>query len=306
MDCSFIIVNFNTCSLLKDCISSIYKHTLDINFEIIVSDNDSKDDSIKMLKENFPNVIILENKANLGFGKANNKALDIAKGKYIFYLNSDTILLNNAVKIFYDYWESSPIKDKIGALGSNLLDKDQKVIHSYGSFLNVNNELSSTFKVWLNVNRFYLKEKLFNKPIPKVIESTEQFYTGNVDYITGADLFIKNNNNARFDENIFLYLEENDLQYKLKEQDLQRIIIDGPKIIHLCGASSSTKEPLDRVRYFTNFSSIQYYISRITYFRNRNTNKIKVFLLKLLTLFIWLNPLIYSKAKGFIKEMWNK
>ena len=71
MDVSIIIVNFNTKELLSNCINSIYKNTKDITFEIIVSDNGSTDGSIEMLKSTFPNVILLENNQNLGFGTAN-------------------------------------------------------------------------------------------------------------------------------------------------------------------------------------------------------------------------------------------
>ena len=128
MQLSIIIVNYNTKSLLRNCLTSVYDLTSDITFEIIVSDNGSTDGSIEMLKTEFPQVILIENNANLGFGAANNRALDIAKGKYIFYLNSDTVLLNNACKIFYDYWESAQNKDSIGAIGANLLDKDNNVL----------------------------------------------------------------------------------------------------------------------------------------------------------------------------------
>ena len=107
MDVSIIIVNYNTKKLIKNCINSIYKHTKDVDFEIIVSDNGSVDGSVEMIKSEFPNVILIENNANLGFGAANNRGLKIAKGKYIFYLNSDTVLLNNAVKYFFDYWENA-------------------------------------------------------------------------------------------------------------------------------------------------------------------------------------------------------
>ena len=122
MDVSIIIVNYNTCEITKNCLTSIYEKTKEINFEIIVSDNGSKDGSIEMIRTEFPEVSLIENNANLGFGTANNRALAVAKGKYVFYLNSDTILLNNAVKIFFDHWENAVDKDTIGALGANLLD----------------------------------------------------------------------------------------------------------------------------------------------------------------------------------------
>ena len=102
MDVSIIIVNYNTKDLIKNCINSIYKHTKDVDFEIIVSDNGSVDGSIEMIKSEFPNVILIENGSNLGFGTANNRGLAIAKGKYIFYLIQKTAELLPA-EIFGTY-----------------------------------------------------------------------------------------------------------------------------------------------------------------------------------------------------------
>ena len=146
MDVSIIIVNYNTKQLLADCLNSIYEQTKDINFEVIVSDNGSKDGSIEMLKADFPQVILIENNANLGFGAANNRGLAIAKGKYIFYLNSDTILLNNAVKYFFDYFEENGDKENIGALGGNLLNTQGYTTDSGGTFF------------WKTSFRIFLKE----------------------------------------------------------------------------------------------------------------------------------------------------
>ena len=305
MNVSIIIVNYNTKDLLINCIESIYKQTKDITFEIIISDNGSNDGSVEYIKQNFPNIILIENNKNLGFGVANNRGLKIAKGKYIFYLNSDTVLLNNAVKYFFDYWENSPDKDKIGALGCNLLDENGKVIHSYGKFLSINNEIYTTLKVLFNITKFTILNVFFNKPIPKCIStfSEEKKHIGTVDYITGADLFLKKSQDSKFDESFFMYCEETDLQYKIYKKNLKRMIIDGPQIIHLCGGSSTTNRTINKVSYFTTFSNIQYYISRIIYFKNRNANIFKIFILKLITLLIWINPLIIKHTKKYIKKL---
>lgn len=129
---SIIIVNYNTCGLLRNCLNSIFEKTLNIDFEVIVSDNGSKDGSIQMLKKEFPKVVFVENDENLGFGTANNRGLDKAQGECVLYLNSDTLLLNNAVKIFYDHWCSRG--KNIGALGYTLVDSNGVLTESYGSF----------------------------------------------------------------------------------------------------------------------------------------------------------------------------
>jgi GT2 family glycosyltransferase len=213
---SIIIVNYNTKNFLHDCLFSIYKHTKDISFEIIVSDNGSIDGSIEMLKSKFPEVVLIENKKNIGFGAANNKGLNIAQGKYIFYLNSDTVLLNNAVKIFHDFWENYSETDELGALGCNLQDMQGNIIHSYGTFPDLNKEILLLFYTIINC---FVKSILFCIGIRNINirKNNIIFYTGQVEYITGADLFLRNNIFACFDERFFLYSEEADLEYILKK-----------------------------------------------------------------------------------------
>lgn len=104
MDVSIIIVNYNTKKLTSDCIQSVIDKTLGIDYEIILVDNASTDGS-KELFENDERIIYIYSDKNGGFGYGNNRGMEIAQGKYFFLLNSDTILLNNAVKEFFDYAE---------------------------------------------------------------------------------------------------------------------------------------------------------------------------------------------------------
>lgn len=302
MDVSIIIVNYNTHELLRDCLISIYKHTTEINFEVIVSDNGSEDGSIEMLKQDFPQVVLIENNANLGFGRANNRGLAIAKGKYIFYLNSDTILLNNAVKMFYDYWETSPEKESIGALGCNLLDQNLIVSDSFGNFPDVNDTIVELVKANYGMLKYLLKKLILRKSFGITrIQKQKDFKLGEVDIVIGADLFLKNDKYARFDENIFLYHEEMDLQYQMMLVDKKRLLIDGPKIIHLEGCSApDTKEiPFEEI---TRFSSRCKNISRIYYFK-KNISSFKAFWIKLFTITLWLNPLVFKYTKQSFRDL---
>lgn len=303
MDVSIIIVNYNTCEITKNCLTSIYEKTKEINFEIIVSDNGSKDGSQDMIRTEFPEVNLIENNANLGFGTANNRALAVAKGKYVFYLNSDTILLNNAVKIFFDHWENAVDKDTIGALGANLLDTQGHIIHSYGGFPDIDSVMKDTIKALYGTSKLTLLNVLFRKQISSYNQnSSEKKILGEVDSIIGADLFLKNDEHAYFDEHYFMYCEETDLQYRLARQGKKRLLIDGPKIIHLNGASSKKEMP-DTVRIFSTFSFINYNLSRIYFFRKHGVNRFKIFILKTALFFIWLNPLLFSKTKQYIPEL---
>ena len=293
MDVSIIIVNYNTKPFLADCLNSIYEQTKDISFEVIVSDNGSTDGSIEMLKADFPQVILIENNANLGFGAANNRGLAVAKGKYVFYLNSDTILLNNAVKFFFDYWEKSPEKDCLGALGSNLLAEDEKTITtSHGCFFNFFGDFKLYVKDWLC---------LF-KPQENTAQKTEQkFCIGDVDVVIGADLFVRNDEYAVFDEYFFLYHEETDLQLRLKNAGKRRMLIEGPKIVHLEGKSNLNTH----ISYsdYVSFSRIQDRISRVKFYKKNGTHWYEYRILKLLVLLIWMFPPLFRHTKKYISQL---
>lgn len=237
IDVSVIIVNYNTKSLLRDCINSVIYQTKDISFEIIVSDNGSSDGSIEMLKSEFPKVIVLDNKDNLGFGKANNRGAEISNGKYLFLLNSDTILLNNAIKEFYDYAE----KNEKLLLGSYLYDRDHKITVSYGRFAS---RLTMLKRIIYVKFPFVLKFRLKAKPLTIIpIEK-------DIDYICGADLFVEKKvfeELKGFDENIFMYCEDEDLCLRALKKNYKCRVITTPKIIHLEGKSSKISKTKKRI-----------------------------------------------------------
>ena len=307
IDVSIIIVNYNTKKLLSDCLKSIYEQTKNINYEVIVSDNGSVDGSIEMLKADFPHVILIENNANLGFGTANNRGLDVAKGKYILYLNSDTLLLNNAVKIFFDYFEENSEKENIGALGTNLTDINGNVVSSYGSacgeFSSAKEFIFDRQKLLIGTYKAAFRHYVLRRNLKEVI-SHKKFakHIGPVGYITGADLFLRNNNYARFDENIFLYYEETDLEFKLTKAGYKCILIDNAKIVHLEGGSEkkTSLEVLD----LASFSKINLFKSSIYFLKkNKLVSSIQIFRLKFITMLIWLNPLIFVKTRKYIFPM---
>lgn len=122
MDVSIIIVNYNTRQLLANCLASIFKETRDVSYEVIVVDNASSDGSRDFICLLYPQVIWINSGENLGFGRANNLGVKNAKGEYLFFLNSDTILLNNAIKVFWEYVHMHA-NDRLGVIGGWLLDR---------------------------------------------------------------------------------------------------------------------------------------------------------------------------------------
>tara|TARA_B100000886_G_scaffold340025_1_gene307527 strand:- start:2588 stop:3472 length:885 start_codon:yes stop_codon:yes gene_type:complete len=231
MDVSIIIVNYKTPNLLLNCIKSIFSETVAINFEIIVVDNNSNDGSRALINNNYPAVNYIQSNSNLGFGKANNLGIKSANGRNIFFLNSDTILISNAVKILSDFLDGN---ENVGVCGGNLFDMNKNPTHSYlkvfpGFFSELNQVL---FSVYTN---FFLKNSFFNhgeKPIK-------------VSYITGANMMVKRsiiNSIGGFDPDFFLYFEETELQFRIYNSGFKIMNLPNSKIIHLEGASSTFHE----------------------------------------------------------------
>ncbi len=297
MNVSIIIVNYNTQDLTRNCIKSVFEQTKDIDFEVIVSDNGSTDGSVEMIKTEFPQVVLIENNANLGFGAANNRGLKIAKGKYVFYLNSDTVLLNNAVKIFFDFWESYSEKEQLGALGA-WLTKDGKVIHSYGSFPSFCNMLQTLLRAVIS-DLFGSLKKYRHKTI---LKNHHETLTKEIHgYVTGADLFVKNDSSALFDERFFMYFEESDLQlnnFSLTEK--KTFILSEPKIVHLEGGSDKKTDKYT----FSKKTSFFYWRSCLIYFSKNYPDKgFYKGILKFFIILVYLLPRNAKIGKTYFKEL---
>ncbi|MDE7408706.1 MAG: glycosyltransferase family 2 protein [Muribaculaceae bacterium] len=259
-DVSVIIVNYNTKGLLRDCITSIRKNTHYVDYEIIVVDNASSDGSIDMLKQDFPDVIAVDAGGNLGFGRANNIGMKTASGKYLFLLNSDTLLLNNAIKEFYDNAERLLTEGyRIGAMGAILLDRNHDTCHSYGHFITPAGELKELMTKYFR----FLKDHSNTNP-SRIKDNLD------VDYITGADMFIPAevfHQTGGFDPDFFMYCEEVDWQKRMEEAGLRRIVIAGPEIIHLEGGSEKGSS-----NYWSPNRLVNLYTSRKIY-RKKHYNK---------------------------------
>jgi GT2 family glycosyltransferase len=227
MQVSIIMVNYNTLELLRQCLLSIFEKTKDIDFEIIVVDNDSHDGSQQMLKNEFPNVILIESPNNLGFGKANNLGAKHAKGKYLFFLNTDTALINNAVKILADFLDYNP---KAGICGGNLYSENRQPTLSYTMFLP---SIIWELHLILNIEKLlYGKNLMFNytnRPIK-------------VGGIVGADMMMRSdifNQLKGFDTDFFMYCEESELTFRCKKLGYESYNQPQAQIIHLEGKSFS-------------------------------------------------------------------
>jgi GT2 family glycosyltransferase len=248
MDISIVIVSYNTKDLLPLCIGSIKEKTLGLNYEIIVVDNASTDGSADLIRKEFPDVRLIAGETNVGFGKGNNVGIKYATGKYCFLLNPDTLLINNSLKIMYDFMERNE-NSNIAMCGGKLYDRENKPAISFGKYP----------KAWTLI--------LYSLPFTKILRSGEGIVHSKkldpfiVDFVSGADLFIRRHlleTVGAFDESYFAYYEETDLALRASRLGFMSAIIPSARIYHFEG--KSFKEPLRRRKIM--FESSLYFLKK--------------------------------------------
>jgi len=237
LDVSVIIVNWNTKELLKKCLASVYEQKKNINYEVIAVDNGSTDGSVEMVKDEFPEVSIIENSKNRGFAAANNQGIKIAKGRYVLLLNSDTVVLDNAVAkcvLFADAYPDAAI------VGCRVLNPDktlQPTCFMFPSILNMLLSTSYLYKLFPK-SRFFGRERMTWWKRDDVRE---------VDVVTGCFMLVRREaieQVGAMDEGFFMYGEETDWCYRFKRAGWKTLFTPSAEIIHLHGASTKQVKPL--------------------------------------------------------------
>jgi len=217
--CSIIVLNYNSKLFLKNCLDSISKQTYP-NFEIIVVDNASTDDSLKILK-NYPKIKLIKNRSNLGFAGGNNVGITKSRGKYIVIVDTDTIADKN--------WISELIKvvemdEKIGVVGG-------KVYHllSGGKKSNTMQYAGGKLHKFLNFYLFTTKIGYGKKDLEQYEKIKE------ADFAHGCAFLIKRSVIDRIglmDEKYYMYGEETDCHYRAKEMGYKVFYAPAAKIWH--------------------------------------------------------------------------
>ncbi|MCI2228619.1 glycosyltransferase family 2 protein [Polaribacter sp. MSW13] len=215
---SIVIVNYNGESYLEDCINSIYKYCSSIDFEIVIVDNKSTDNSVALLKNQYPEINLIESKDNLGFAGGNNLAVKKSLGENILLLNNDTILLQDispAVKELK--------KKKTGIVGIKMLNAKKEYLTSVGKFPNA---LSLLKFSWLEDKRQEFLIGDFSK---------ERYL---VDWVTGAFLLTTKkiwNQVKGLDEDYFMYVEDVDFCKKVSKLNYSVVFLPTLSYIHFVG-----------------------------------------------------------------------
>ena len=245
---SIIIVNYKNQALILNCIRSIIAHETNLNYEIIVVDNASNDNSEQLLKELSPDIKYIQMRYNSGFGRANNEGMKLAQGKYMLLLNSDVLLSTDSV-----------LSDCIEHLES-LEDHERKVLgvrltNQDGSFQESLRLKFPGFIDEIRKNPFYIlifERILKRKNHSKERQKEAHYRSGNVTWINGAFLLMHRetilSKHLFFDKDFFLYGEDMEWCWRANKSGVTFYHWHEPELIHIGSASSDQeKEKVQQV-----------------------------------------------------------
>lgn len=229
---SVIIVNYNVEFFLEQCLNSVFKALKECSGEVFVVDNNSFDGSIKMVKEKFPSVQLIENKENVGFSRANNQAIKISKGKYVLLLNPDTVVEENTFKEVIQFMDEHP---DAGGLGVRMLD-------GKGNFLpeskrGIPTPFVAFYKIF-GLSKLFPKSKKFGK---YHLGYLSEFETNEIEILSGAFMLMRKETLDKvglLDEDFFMYGEDIDLSYRILLGGYKNYYFPDTRIIHYKGEST--------------------------------------------------------------------
>ncbi|MDF5735649.1 MULTISPECIES: glycosyltransferase family 2 protein [unclassified Nostoc] len=244
---SIILVNYNGLEVLPDCLNSIKKFIDIPAYEIIVVDNASSDGSFELIVEKFPEVSLIRQATNRGFGAGNNAGAKVANGEFLFLLNTDTIVISNILPHLIELIQSDP---QVGIIGPKLLNHDGTLQISVSPALGIKGEYQARrlHRDYQNISQQNLIEQKFQE-------------IQEVDIVVGAACFMRSSlfhKLGGFDENFFMYFEESDLCQRAQYQGYKIIYTPDVSLIHLKGYS---------IQKAANIMAIEYRRSQIYYYQ---------------------------------------
>ncbi len=253
-DLSVLIISFNTLALTRECLSSVYAESAGLLAEVIVVDNASRDGSADMIAAEFPDVVLVRSNVNLGFGNANNVAMERAHGRYWLLLNTDAFFHAGSLRRALDHMEQNP---RCGVGGGMQVGRDgvpQPASHAFHSVWNDAAVLTG------------LAHKFPRSPWFARLDRTHADLSvpAEVDWLTGAFLIVRPQTVAEigmFHRDFFLYYEEVDLCRRAKAAGWQVCYWPDVVVTHLGGESSRTVKTEE-------FSAVS---AQVTLWRMRST-----------------------------------
>ena len=222
MKLSVVIVNYNVCLLLEECIKSVEKALDGVEGDIYVVDNNSTDGSVEYIQERFPEVHVIANKENLGFARANNQAIRITNAEYVLLLNPDTVVYEDTLRGCLDFMDSNP---ETGGVGVRMLTREGDVAPE--SRRAVPTPWVAFLKMLGFTRRYYMSHLPWDKP-------------GRIEVVSGAFCMLRHkalDQIGLLDEDFFMYGEDIDLSYRLLKAGWQNWYLPYD-IIHYKGEST--------------------------------------------------------------------
>ena len=251
MKFSIIIVNYNTTDFLKNCLDSILSKPFHSEFEILAVDNNSDDGKFSKLKDEYLNIKMFERKVNDGFGAGCNFGASKAIGKYLIFLNPDTVV---CIDDFIKMADVLECNHDIGVISPVFTDFNGIPVYSYNKFPNFEWE----FNEFLGKGNDKVEKRLMSDK--RILEKSAE--PMRVDWVSGAclmirtDLFRKLNG---FDENYFLYYEDTDLQYRAKKEGSSSALLPNITVKHFVNSSVKSDEGENVYYYHLNRSKMIFF-----------------------------------------------
>lgn len=235
-DLTISIVNSNNRAMLERCLRSIQASRHAVTYELIVVDNASTDGSVEMLRREFPQVLVLENKERKGFSANHNRALERGTGRYVLILNDDTEIEPDCFERMVAFMDAHP---EAGACGAKLLNPDGSLQRTANRFPTL------TFGIFEALG---LDGRFPNNPVQRhsVYAEWDRASTREVDAVSGAALLVRREAMAQagpLDPNYFLYSEEVDWCYRLHKHGWKIYYVADARVIHYGGQSTAARAP---------------------------------------------------------------
>ncbi|CAG7659201.1 glycosyltransferase family 2 protein [Paenibacillus allorhizosphaerae] len=235
MDLSIIIVNYNTCELTLNCLKSIFESQINYSYEVILIDNNSSDLSVEQIKKKYPEVKLHCNKINLGYSKANNQGIRLAEGRYVLLLNSDTIIQPDSLQTMVSFMDHHP---KVGASGCKIVLPDGSLDKACRRGFPTP---SASFYYMCGLSKWFPQNAKFNQYQLTHLDPDKDYP---VDCLVGAFIMVRREAIQQvglLDEEFFMYGEDIDWCYRIKEAGWAIYYYPYTQIIHYKGASSRRK-----------------------------------------------------------------
>ena len=245
MKLSVVIVNYNVKYFLEQCLHSVTKACMNVEAEVFVVDNNSVDGSVDMVRQKFPKVHVISNIENVGFSRANNQAIKIAKGEYVLLLNPDTVVEEDTFLKAVNFMDAHP---DAGGLGVKMIDGTGKFLPESKRGLPTP---SVAFYKIFGLSRLFPKSKIFGKYHLGYLDKDE---THEVDVLAGAFMLLRHSmlhKTGLLDEDFFMYGEDIDMSYRITKTGFKNYYFPETRIIHYKGESTK-KSSVNYVFVFYN------------------------------------------------------